>query len=509
MKYCIGLDIGTTGAKALLVDEDGNVTGSATNEYPMSTPRPLWSEQNPEDWWTAARKSFRAVVEQSKIKAHDVAAIGLTGQMHGLVLLDAAGKVLRPCIMWNDQRTAAECAEITAIVGEARLLTLTANPVLPGFTAPKIVWVRKNEPEIFAKISHVLLPKDYIRYRLTGEFATDVSDASGTSLLDVKHRAWSSEMLHALHIPGSWMPRVVESIEVTGSVTPDASRETGLLSGTPVVGGAGDQAAGAVGNGIVMPGIVSVTVGTSGVVFAHTDQLAVEQHGRLHAFCHAVPGAWHVMGVTLAAGGSLRWFRDVLGEPERTIAGRKGVDPYEILMETAAQSPAGSEGLFFLPYLSGERTPHPDPNARGAFIGLTVRHTRAHLIRSVLEGVAYSLRDCLELTKDMGLKTTQIRASGGGARSPLWRQILSDVFDAELVTVTSTEGAPYGAALLAGVGATIYPTVADACRTTIHLSTSTQPDSVRSRTYNRAYGVYRELYPALKESFKSIADSAS
>ena len=509
MNFCVGLDVGTTGAKALLVDEEGNVRGSATTEYPMFTPHPLWSEQHPEDWWRAAKQSFRTVIEKAGIKPGEIAGVGLTGQMHGLVLLGSHGEVLRPCIMWNDQRTAEECAEITSLVGESRLMALTANPVLPGFTAPKILWVRKHEPETYTKISRVLLPKDYIRYRLTGDFATDVSDASGMSLLDVAHRDWSREMLGALQIPESWMPRVVESVAITGTVTPEASRETGLRAGTPVVGGAGDQAAGAVGNGIVKPGIVSVTVGTSGVVFAHTDRLAVEQNGLLHAFCHAVPGAWHVMGVTLAAGGSLRWFRDALGEPERALAAEKGVDPYEILMEGAAQAPPGSEGLYFLPYLSGERTPHPDPYARGAFIGLTVRHTKAHMVRSVLEGVAFSLRDCLELTKALGLQTTQVRASGGGARSPFWRQILSNVFGTELVTVTSTEGAPYGAALLAGVGAKVYASVADACNRTIHVSAVTHPDQEQSSLYNRSYAVYRDLYPALKKSFKTLSDIGS
>ena len=505
MPFLLGLDIGTTGAKALLLNLDGTVVAVATSEYPMSTPRPLWSEQNPEDWWKATQHSFKRVLSKAGVNPDEIVGIGLTGQMHGLVLLDKNGGILRPCMMWNDQRTSAQCESITEKVGLRKLMEVTANPVLPGFTAPKILWVRENEPDIFKRIAHLLLPKDYIRYRLTGEYATDVSDASGTSLLDVRQRRWSEEILDVLDIPKNWMPRVYESPHVTGTVSQIGAEMVGIKSGVPVVAGAGDQASGAIGNGIVIAGTVSVTLGTSGVVFTHTDQLVVEQEGRLHAFCHAVPGKWHVMGVTLAAGGSLRWFRDTLGQPESAIAQAKNVDSYEVLLEGASKVSAGSEGLVFLPYLTGERTPHPDPYARGSFIGLTLRHSKSHMVRAVLEGVAYSLRDCLELTKSLGLEIKQVRASGGGSRSDLWRQILADVFNTDLVTVTSTEGASYGAALLSGVGTGIYQNVNEACERTIHLSAKTVPDVHRAGIYDRYYRIYRDLYPALKPTFNRIS----
>ncbi len=504
MAYLLGLDVGTTGAKALLINSKGDVLASATSEYPMFTPRPLWSEQNPEDWWQAAQKSFRTVLDKSGVKPNEVKAIGLTGQMHGLVLLDKSGQVLRPCIMWNDQRTAPQCAAITEKIGAKKLLQLTGNPVLPGFTAPKVIWVRENEPQVFEKAAQILLPKDYIRYRLTGEYATEVSDASGTSLLDVQRRSWSEPMLRHLEIPKDWLPKIYESPEITGQVTKNAAAVTGLAAGTAVVGGGGDQAAGAVGSGIVRSGVVSITIGTSGVVFAHTPKLAVEPEGRLHAFCHAAPGAWHVMGVTLAAGGSLRWFRDTLAQEEVQLAKSKKVDPYELLIAAAGNAPAGCEGLFFLPYLSGERTPHPDPNARGVFFGLTVRHTKAHLTRAVLEGVAFSLRDCLELIKKMGLSISEVYVSGGGARSELWRQILASVLNSELSTLVSTEGAPYGAALLAGVGAGVYGDVEAACEQTIKISTRTPAQPEWVKRYESAYAIYKEMYATFKPTFDKL-----
>lgn len=509
MTYLLGLDVGTTGAKALLIDVEGTVVVSAIEEYPMFTPHALWAEQDPEDWWKATQRSLRRVLSEADVKPDEVKAIGLTGQMHGLVLLDRDSRVLRPCIMWNDQRTGLQCASITKKVGLHRLLELTGNPVLPGFTASKIVWVRENEPDVYDRSAHVLLPKDYIRYRLTGEHATEVSDASGTSLLDVRHRCWSDEMLSLLNIPKVWMPAVHESTEVTGQVSRAAAEATGLQSGTPVVGGGGDQAAGAVGNGIVRPGVVSVTIGTSGVVFAHTEKLGVEREGRIHAFCHAVPNAWHVMGVTLAAGGSLRWFRDTFGEPERAKASQIGADPYEVLLSEASMVPAGSEGLLFLPYLSGERAPYADPNAKGVFLGLTLRHTKAHCVRAVLEGVAYSLRDCFELMRAMGIHADQVRVSGGGARSPLWRQILSEVFDTELVTLESTEGAPYGAALLAGAGTGIYQSVSEACEQTIRIASRTAPDQVRVRIYQEYFSVYRSMYAPLKPVFDAVSKTVN
>jgi xylulokinase len=502
MTALLGIDVGTTGAKAVLVEPGGGVLAVATTEYPLLTPRPGWTEQDPAAWWDACVASIHTVLERSGTKGHDVAAVGLTGQMHGLVALDGAGCVLRPAILWNDQRTAEECAWITEHLGAGRVLELTGNPVLTGFTAPKILWLRRREPEVYARTAHVLLPKDYVRYRLTGEMATDVSDASGTSLFDVRGRSWSAEMLEALEIPTAWLPRVVESSSVTGAVTAEAAAATGLAAGTPVVGGAGDQAAQAVGTGIVREGLVSATIGTSGVVFAHTDAFASGAVGRLHVFCHAIPGRWHIMGVMLSAGGSLRWLRDSL---RHDAWRREGSDPYDLMAAEAAAVPSGAEGLIFLPYLTGERTPHADPLARGAFVGLTLRHGRGHLIRAVMEGVAMGLRDSLEIVRNVGLPVTQVRVSGGGARSPLWRQILADVFGTDVVTVTATEGAAYGAALLAGVGACVYPSVEAACDATIAVMERAAPTGDSAATYESLYRVYRMLYPSLRDSVHALS----
>jgi xylulokinase len=502
--HLLGIDVGTTGAKALLIGRDGTLVASATTEYPMATPQPLWAEQNPADWWAATAASVRQVLARSGLNPAQVAGVGLTGQMHGLVLLDAQGEVLRPCIMWNDQRTAAQCAAITRRVGAEQLLRLTGNAVLPGFTAPKIVWVREHEPEVYRRIAKVLLPKDYLRYRLTGDYFGEVSDASGTSLFDVGRRRWSDDMLRALEVPRHWLPEVTESPVVSARVSASAAGLTGLLAGTPVVGGGGDQAAQAVGTGIVTEGTVSATIGTSGVVFAASDLYRVEPHGRLHAFCHAVPGMWHLMGVMLSAGGSFRWYRDALGDLEKLRAGEAGRDPYDLLAEAAARVPAGCEGLLFLPYLSGERTPYPDPSARGVFFGLTLRHGKPHLTRAVMEGVAYGLRDSLELIRDLGLSVHQVRASGGGARSPLWRQILADLFGSEIVTVNVTEGAAFGAALLAGVGAGVYATVSAACQAAIRLVDHLTPGPAMA-VYADYYPRYRALYPALAPQFEAMA----
>jgi xylulokinase len=502
MTYLLGIDIGTSGAKALLMDERGAVVASATGDYPMSTPRPLWAEQDPADWWRATVEAIRQVLAGRD--PAQVVGVGLTGQMHGLVLLDERGEVLRPCIMWNDQRTGPQCEAITQRLGLPRLLDLIANPVLPGFTAPKIVWVRENEPDVYARAAQVLLPKDYIRYRLTGEYATEVSDASGTALLDVRNRHWSAEMLDALDIPHEWMPPVYESPEVSARISRGAAEATGLRDGTPVVGGGGDQAAGAVGSGIVRQGTVSVVLGTSGVVFAATESFLTEPQGRLHAFCHAVPGRWHLMGVMLSAAGSLRWYRDTFGGEEMARAAASGADVYDLLTEEASRAPAGSEGLLFLPYLTGERTPYPDPDARGVFFGLTLRHGKEHTVRSVLEGVAYGLRDSVELMRGMGVRVDQVRASGGGAHSPLWRQILADVLDSEIVLTGVTEGAPYGAALLAGVGAGVYRDVDEAVGAAIELTERVEPGPDRD-VYSDYYQVYRELYPALAPQFRKVS----
>jgi xylulokinase len=496
----LGIDVSTTGAKALLVDEKGAVVAAATTPLTLSTPKPLWSEQDPHEWWAGVAKSIQAALAQGKVGGADVAAVGLTGQMHGLVLLDGDQRVLRPAILWNDQRTGAQCDEIRKRMGgRARLVKVTGNDALTGFTAPKILWVRQNEPDVYARARLVLLPKDYVRLRLTGVAAMDKADGSGTLLFDLASRGWSDEVLGALEIPRDWMPPTHEGPAVTGHVTAEAAAATGLREGTPVMAGGGDQAAGAVGTGAIKPGVVSLTLGTSGVVFATTDSPLVEPEGRLHAFCHAVPGKWHLMGVTLSAAGSLQWYRDTLARSES----------FDALVDEAATAPAGSEGLIFLPYLSGERTPYPDPLARGAFVGLTVRHRRAHLTRAVLEGVAFSMRDCLDLFAGAGLAAvSQIRVAGGGAKGPLWRKIVASVLGVELVTVNSTEGAAFGAALLAGVGAGAWKDVAAACESSIAVTGRDAPDREWQRAYDALYPRYRAMYPALKAEFAALGGSA-
>jgi len=495
MPYLLGLDVSTTGSKALLIDERGDVVASETTPHPISHPKPLWSEQNPADWWSGMVESIRAALGQIDDPGA-VRAIGLTGQMHGLVCLDADGNVLRPAILWNDQRTQAQCDWITRTIGAQRLIELTGNRALTGFTAPKIIWVRENEPEVYARTAHILLPKDYIRFKLTGEYDTDLAGASGTLLLDVAQRRWSKAVVDELGIPAAWLPKTHEGPEITGTVDDRAAAETGLRAGTPVVGGGGDQSAQATGVGAVEPGIVALTVGTSGVVFAPLAQYAFEPEGRLHAFCHAVPGLWHFMGVMLSAAGSLQWYRDTLA-PDVS---------YDALTAEAAAIPPGSEGLIFLPYLMGERTPHPDPLARGAFVGLTARHTRGHLTRAVLEGVAFGLRDGFELIKhsDAGV-INEVRVSGGGAKSALWRQILADVFDVPLVLAEAIEGAAYGAALLAGVGGGVWPDVPTAARETVPLGDRVEPGP-EAQAYDAAYALYRELYPTLKPTFERLAE---
>jgi xylulokinase len=489
MNALLGIDISTTGAKALLIDERGTVIDSAAANYPLSTPRQLWSEQSPIDWWTAVRTCVRQLLSHSDLTP---AAIGLTGQMHGLVLLDHDGQVLRPAILWNDQRTGPQCDEIRQRLGKKRLIELTGNDALTGFTAPKILWVREHEPEIFTEVKHILLPKDYIRFMLTGKYAADRAGAAGTLLLDIKTRDWSPEILDALDIPADWLPVTHEGPEITGHISAEAAGETGLKVGLPVVAGGGDQAAQAVGVGAVNPGIIALTLGTSGVVFAPTSKPVIEPQGRLHAFCHAAPDRWHLMGVMLSAGGSLRWYRDTLAKGKS----------YDELLAPVADVPSGSEGLLFLPYLTGERTPHPDPLARGAFVGLTVRHTQAHLTRAVLEGVAFGLRDSMELLCGVGADLpTQVRISGGGARSAVWRQIIADVLQTELVTVNSVEGAAYGAALLAGVGIGIWPDVEKACAAAVETTSRVTPQVEMADQYQACYNRYRQLYPALKPTF--------
>jgi len=506
MRYFLGIDIGTSGTKSLLIDEEGKPVTSNTQTYPLSTPRPLWAEQEPEDWWNAVIQSVRAVLLSANIKGDEIAGIGLSGQMHGSVFLDAAGQVIRPAILWCDQRTQAECDWITAQAGEENLPEYISNPVLTGFTAPKIVWLRNNEPEAYARVKQVLLPKDYIRFKLTGVYATEVSDASGTALLDVKNRRWSQPMLDAAQIPSLWMPECYESQEVSGTISQEVSSLTGLATGTPVVGGGGDQAAGAVGAGIVKTGIDSSTIGTSGVVFAFSDEPASDPKMRVHTLCHAVPGKWHTMGVILSAGGSLRWLRDTFYQPEGVVGRTIGEDPYNLMALGAAKVPAGSEGLIFLPYLTGERTPYPDPYARGVFFGATLRHDRSYFARAVLEGVAYAMNDTFEIFKELGVEINEVRASGGGAKSAIWRQIQADITGYAHKTLGIDEGPALGVALLAAVGTGRFATVADACAAAINTVDTSEPNPHNHATYRKYYGIYQSLYPTLKSTFKAVSD---
>jgi xylulokinase len=494
--YFLGIDTGTGGTRALLVDNNGKEIAAVTAPHEeIRMEHPLWAEQRPEDWFAAAAQAIRGVLAKSGAAGRDIQGIGLSGQMHGLVILDRSGSVIRPSLIWCDQRSQPQVDFLNQTIGKERILESIANPVLTGFTLPKLLWVRDREPLHFDRVRKMLLPKDYIRFRLTGEFATEVSDASGTALLDVVHRRWSFDMMDSLGLDRDILPSVHESTDITGVISSQAAQLTGLTPGTPVVGGGGDQAAGAVGNGIVEPGIVSCTLGTSGVVFAHTDKAAWDPLGRVHTFCHAVPNKWHVMGVTQGAGLSLQWLRNRLAP---------GVS-YDALMSEAATAPAGSQGLFWLPYLMGERTPHLDPSARGGWIGLTAKHTRADLIRSVVEGVSYSQKDCLDIVQQLGVPVSSIRASGGGARSPFWRQILADVFAKRVAKLESQEGSAYGAALLAIVGTGEFATVPEACAATIREAECVMPRAAESKTYAEEYETWQAIYPALRPIYARIA----
>ncbi len=493
MRYTIGIDSSTTATKALLMDADGAVVAIGRSEYSFATPRPLWSEQDPHLWWDATVDAVRQALATSGIDPSEIVGIGLTGQMHGLVLLDAEGDVLRPAILWNDQRTQAECDEIRDVVGAERLIRITGNDALTGFTAPKILWVRNHEPDVYARTARILLPKDYVRFRLTGDAATDKAGGSGTILFDLATRDWSDEVVADLGIPREWLPPTFEGTSTTGSVSPAAAAATGLRAGTPVFGGGGDQAANGVGLGAVRPGVIAVSLGTSGVVFAATETPIVEPLGRLHAFCHAVPGMWHLMGVMLSAAGSLQWFRHALA-PGLT---------YGEIDALAAAVRAGSNGLVFLPYLTGERTPHPDPLARGAFVGLTVRHGLGHMARSVMEGVAFGLRDAADLIRSLS-PVDEIRVSGGGAASGVWMQILADVLGSPVRSVGTPESAAHGAALLAATGAGIFPSVHAATDAAVVVGPAIEPTS-DAGTYDGAYGIYRSLYPSLRSTFSGLA----
>ncbi len=485
----LGVDIGTGGSRALVVNAEGRIIAGITAAHDeMAMQQPLWAEQNPENWWDAASLAINGALKEAGIAASDVKGIGLSGQMHGLTLLDAEDRVIRPALIWCDQRSQQQVDWVNAKLGRERVLDYIANPVLTGFTLPKLLWVRDHEPALFERVRKVLLPKDYVRFRLTGEYATDVSDASGTALFNVVERRWSTEMVSALGLDASILPRVYESPEITGTLSEQAAATTGLKAGIPVVAGGGDQAASAVGNGVVEPGFVSCTLGTSGVVFAHMEQVAYDPAGRVHTFCHAVPGKWHVMGVTQGAGLSLQWFRRELAP---------GVE-YGDLMEEAAEAPAGSQGLYWLPYLMGERTPHLDAAARGGWMGLTARHKRSDLIRALIEGVCYSQRDCLDIIEELGVAVESVRASGGGAKSPFWRQVLADILGKKTVTLETQEGSAYGAALLAMTGTGAFASVPEACRAVVREVSSVQPERQAEETYKAGHRTYQALYPALK-----------
>ena len=509
MAVFLGIDVGTSATKALLCSRKGEVLATASAEHPIHTPKPGWSEQDPRDWWTSSVAALQAACRKAKVKPEKIDAIGLSGQMHGSVFVDKAGKSLRRALLWNDQRTAKQCQEIEERAGgRAGLIDLVNNVALTGFTAPKILWVRENDPKTYEKTHKVLLPKDYIRLRLTGELASDVSDASGTLLLDVRNRTWSSDLLSRLQIDADLMPRLYESVEITGKVSKSAAKQTGLREGVPVVGGAGDQPAGAVGNGIVRAGIVSATFGTSGVVFAHSDTPVPNPEGVLQSFCHAVPGKWCVFGCMLSAGGSLQYVRDTLFAQQVSVLRKAGKDPGEIypqILAEAAQAEPGSEGLFFLPYLTGERCPHADPNARGGWIGLTVRHSRSHLLRAVVEGITFGMRDQVELFRRLGTQIKQIRSGGGGARSVFWRQMQADMFKAPVVTINTQEGAAYGVALLAATSAGAFERVEDVGKA-IRITSTARPKKAASAVYDRMYPEYRGLYRSLKDDFRRIAE---
>jgi xylulokinase len=503
MSYYLGIDIGTTGTKTLLIDAAGQVLAEANAGYPLHQPRPGWTEQDPEDWWQATVKTVRQVLQQTKLNPADVRAIGLSGQMHGSVFLDKHNKVLRPALLWNDQRTGAECAEITTRAGGRKaLIRMVANPALTGFQAPKILWLRNHEPKLFAKLSKVLLPKDEIRRRLIGDYVTEVSDASGTLLLDVVRRNWSNNLLSKLGLDSELLPRVVESEDVTGTLTAEAAELLGLTTQCKVVGGAGDCAAGAIGNGVVRSGILSTSIGTSGVMFVHSDTPQYDALGRLHTFCHAVRGKWHMMGVNLTSGGSLQWW------VENVIQGAAGAAPenaYQQATEEAKAVAAGSGSLLFLPYLNGERTPHADPTARGAFVGLNLTHTRGHLTRAVMEGVTFALRDSLEIIEQLGVPVKEIRAGGGGSRNPMWRQMQADIFGRKITALKVEQGPAYGVALLAAVGDGAYKNIEQACKATIEVAAQTAADRKATKTYAALFPIYQRLYGKLKSEFSELA----
>ncbi|SDI17340.1 xylulokinase [Desulfosporosinus hippei] len=505
MQFLLGVDLGTSGTKTVLFDLAGNAICSKTIEYPLYQPANGWAEQDPSDWWSATCAGIKYVITTSGIDASGIAGIGLSGQMHGLVMLDKNGIVLRKSIIWCDQRTDNECQQMNKLVGERRLIEITANPALTGFTASKILWVQNNEPEIYEKCAHILLPKDYIRYMFTGEFATEMSDASGMQLMDIPRRCWSDEILSKFNIDKSLLGKIYESPEVTGKVHGKAAELTGLREGTIVVGGAADNSAAAVGTGVVRAGNAFTTIGTSGVVYAISDDVSIDIKGRVHTFCSAVPGKWTVMSCTLGAGLSLKWLRDTCCAPEMIEAEKLGVDPYVIMNTLAEQVKPGAGGLIYLPYLMGERSPHPDPYSRGVFFGLSASHSRANMIRAVMEGVAYSQLECVDVFKEMRVNVADMIACGGGGRSPLWRQMLADMYGCPVSTIKADEGPAFGVAILAGVGAGIYDSVEDACDNLVIKNSVQQPNVAAGQVYGEYYQLYKKLYLDLQDSFKQLA----
>ena len=505
MNYLIGFDIGTTSTRCILIEASGKLIASATKEYPLDTPKPGWAEQDPDHWWAASVYTIKEVLAKSKVDTGDISAIGLSGQMHGSVFLDKDGKVIRPALLWCDQRTQVQCDAIyDTFGGEEEFIKLSYNKALTGFTSPKILWLREAEPENYNRLDKILLPKDYIRYKLSAAYATEVSDASGTALMDIEARTWSGNIIEGLNIDRGLLPPVYESSRVSSHISKEAASLTGLVQGTPIVGGAGDQAGGAVGSGIVAEGLISDYLGTSGVVFAHSDKPVYDPKGRLHSFCHAVEGAWHLMGVTLSAAGSYKWYYDTFGTSDKISLKHKKLKGYELLNKQAESSPPGSDGLIFLPYLSGERTPYADPYARGVFFGLSYIHNQDHFARSVMEGISYSQHDCLSLMEELGITSSKIVLFGGGAKSVLWRRMISDIFNSKIVTLNIEEGPSYGAAILAGVGAGIYKNVEEATGSIIKEVSETSPNPDNISKYAKYYEVYRSLYSSLKGDFEKL-----
>ncbi|MBE3115345.1 MAG: xylulokinase [Actinobacteria bacterium] len=505
MRFLLGLDVGTTSTRTIIIDENGKLIASSTSDYKLITPKPGWAEQIPDDWWTASVKTIKDVIKKSNVSPEDINCIGLSGQMHGSVFLDSTGDVIRPAILWCDQRTCKQCETIYKIFSYDGFIKLSYNRALPGFTAPKILWLKENEPENYKKVSKILLPKDYIRYKLSNNYATEVSDASGTILMNIPLRNWSDEILDGLKIKKSLLPEVFESDVISTKVSSEASHLTGLTQGTPIVGGGSDNAAGAVGSGIVKSGLISDSIGTSGVVFAHSDKPLYDPQGRVHSFCHAVPGKWHLTAVTLSAAGSLKWYYEKFGPSREIIKSFPYDKGYDLLNKQVERVAVGSDGLIFLPYLSGERTPYSDPNARGVFFGISYLHGPDHFARSIMEGVAFSQLDCLSLIRELNINSDRIILFGGGARSGIWRQIIADILNSKVVTLNVEEGSAFGAAIIAGAGCGIYSSIEEGVNKIIREDNENNPIAENVEKYKKLYTIYKSLYTDLKDNFKKLS----